>query len=177
MKTIVSISILICSICILNSYSQPDKGTYMLGGGASTGINFYNGYNSFNLSLYPDIGYFFSNNIAMGAYLPLAFNSYEAYRSFNYGITPFVRYYFGPPSEIMFFVTGAFGIRGVSSKYNNTSSSSSGVSGLAGVGGTYFLNESIGIEAMLGYTYSKWSESDPSSDIDLSIGFQIYFSR
>jgi hypothetical protein len=175
MKTTILIITLFCSICILNSYSQPEKGTYMLGGGASTSIDFYNGYNSFNISLYPDIGYFFSDNFAMGASLPLNVNIHEGYRNFGYGITPFFRYYFGPASDIMYFVTGAVGIRGLTSKYNDSSSSSSGVTGSAGAGGTYFLNRSIGLEVILGYTYSKWNESDASSDIDLSIGFQIYF--
>ena len=177
MKTITLIITLFCSLCILNAHSQTEKGTLMLGGGASTGIDFNDDYNVFHISLSPDIGYFFSDDLAIGAYLPLGLTSYEGYRGFNYGITPFFRYYFGQTSDIMFFVTGGFGIRGWSSKYNDTSSSSSGVIGNAGVGGTYFLNESIGIEAILGYTYSKWSESDANSDIDLGVGFQIYFGR
>jgi hypothetical protein len=177
MKTTILIITFFCSACILNSYSQPEKGTYMLGGGASTGIDFYTDNNSFHISLYPDMGYFFTDNLAIGTYLPLSITLQENYRRFGYGLTPFFRYYFGPSSDIMYFVTGAFGISAYSTKYDDTSSSSSGVTAAGGAGGTYFLNESIGLEAILQYSYNKWEEADATSDITLSIGFQIFFNR
>lgn len=175
MKTTVLIVILIYCLCILGSYGQPEKGTYMLGGGASTGYTFTSGNNPFYMSLSPNLGYFFTNNLAIGASLPLSLYIQEDYTSLNYGFAPFFRYYFGQTSAIMYFFTGSFGISGYSSKYDDTSSSSSGIAGKAGVGGTYFLNESIGLEAILGYTYSKREESDATSNIALSLGFQIFF--
>ena len=91
MKTTTLLITLLCSLCILNAHSQTEKGTYMLGGGASTGIDINDGPNVFHIALSPDIGYFFSDDLAIGAYLPLGFTSYEGYRGFNYGITPFFR--------------------------------------------------------------------------------------
>jgi hypothetical protein len=177
MKTKVLTTALLCSLVLLSSYGQTEKGTWMLGGGASTGLSFQTDNNSFSLAISPDIGYFMSDNLAIGANLPISFYSQENYRSIGYGITPFIRYYFGPPSEFMFFVTGAFGVSGWSSKYDDTTNSSSAITGSAGVGGTYFLNESIGLEIILGYTYDKTKDYDPSSNIALSAGFQIYFGR
>ena len=77
----------------------------------------------------------------------------------------------------MYFVTVNFGISGWSLKYEDTTDSGSSITAGAGVGGTYFLNESIGLEAILGYIYNKTKDYDPSSNIGLSLGFQIYFSR
>ncbi len=177
MKKLILICVLFCSLCVLNSFSQTEKGNYLLGGGASASIDFSNGSNTFYLWFSPNMGYFIIDKLTIGASLPLSFNSRENSRNFNYGITPFLRYYFGQPSDIMIFVTGAFGIKGSSSKYYDTTASSSGIEGRAGVGGTYFLNESIGLEALLGYTYNKWRDSDATSAIGLSIGFQFFFNR
>jgi hypothetical protein len=175
MKTTILTVTLIFSLCILGSYGQPENGTYMLGGSAGTGYTLTSGSNSFNISLSPNLGYFFTDNLAIGASLPLSLYIQEDYTNLNYGFGPFFRYYFGQTSAIMYFVTGSFGISGYSIKYDDTSSSSSGITGKAGVGGTYFLNESIGLEAIFGYTYSKWEESDATSNIRLSLGFQIFF--
>ncbi len=149
----------------------------MLGGGASTDLSFQSDNNLFSVTISPDMGYFLADNLALGAGIPLLLRTEENYRYVGYGITPFIRYYFGPPSGFMFFLTGAFGISGWSSKYDDTTNSSSSITGSAGVGGTYFLNESIGLEAILGYTYNKIKDYDPTSDISLSLGFQIYFGR
>jgi quinol-cytochrome oxidoreductase complex cytochrome b subunit len=177
MKTTILIFISVCSLCILSSYGQPEKGTYMLGGSASTGYSITSGDNAFNISLAPNLGYFFSENLAIGASLPLSLYILKDYTNLNYGFAPFFRYYFGQSSAIMYFVTGSFGISGYSQKYDDTSSSSSSITGRAGFGGTYFLNESIGLEAIFGYTYNKWKESDATSNIGLSLGFQIYFGK
>jgi len=149
----------------------------MLGGGASTGLNFQSDNNSFSIAVSPDMGYFLSDNLAIGASLPLSLYTQSDYRNISYGLAPFIRYYFGQPSDFMFFVTGAFGIRGWSSKYDDTTNSSIAIAGSAGGGGTYFLNESIGLEIILGYTYDKIKDYDPTSIIALSAGFQIHFGK
>ena len=177
MKKLILIVTLFCYLCVLDSFSQTEKGNYLLGGATRALIEFNNGSNTFYLWFTPNMGYFITDNLAIGASLPLSLQTQEGYRIISYGITPNLRYYFGSPSDIMIFVTGAFGIRGRSSKYNDDSSSSSGITGLAGIGGTYFLNESIGLEAILEYNFNKWDESDLTSSVVLSLGFQIYFSR
>jgi hypothetical protein len=177
MKTKVLTTALLCSLFLLSSYGQTEKGTWMLGGEASTDLSFQSNNNSFSVAISPGMGYFLADNLALGSGIPLLLITGENYRYIGYGITPFIRYYFGPPSEFMFFVTGAFGISGWSSKYDDTTNSSSAITGSAGVGGTYFLNESIGLEIILGYTYDKTKDYDPSSNIALSAGFQIYFGR
>jgi hypothetical protein len=180
MKTKVLTIALLCSLFLLSSlssYGQTEEGTWMLGGSASTGLYFQTDNNYFSLGISPSMGYFLADNLAAGASIPLSFLTEEDYRSIGYGITPFVRYYFGPPSEFMFFVTGSFGIQGWSNKYDDTTNSSSSITGRAGVGGSYFLNESIGLEIILGYSYSKTKDLDPTSNIALRLGFQIYFSR
>ena len=64
MKTTVIIVTFIFSLCNLNSNSQPEQGTYMLGGNANTGYTFESGSNTFNISLAPNLGYFFTDNLA-----------------------------------------------------------------------------------------------------------------
>jgi hypothetical protein len=177
MKTKVLTIALLSSLCLFGLYGQTEQGTWMLGGGASTGYHFQSDNNYFSIYLSPDMGYFLAENLVAGASIPLSLTIEEDYRSIGYGITPFIRYYFGPPSELMFFVTGSFGIDGWSSKYDDTTNSSTSITGNAGVGCTYFLNESIGLETILGYTYYKPKDYDPTSNISLSLGFQIYFSR
>ncbi len=175
MKTTILTVTLICFLCILDSYGQPEKGTYMLGGGASTDIEFYDGNKTFHIYLYPNLGYFFTDNLAIGTYLPLSLRLQKDYSNINYGITPFFRYYFGQTSPLMWFVTGSFGISGYSLKYDDSSSSSSAIIGKAGIGGTYFLNKSIGLETILEYTYNKPKENDATSNIGLGLGLQIFF--
>jgi hypothetical protein len=177
MKTKVLIIALLSSLCLFGLYGQTEQGTWILGGGASTDLTFESDNNSFGIYVSPDIGYFVSDNLAVGSGIPLLLSTEENYRYIAYGISPFIRYYFGPPSELMFFVTGSFGINGRSSKYDDTTNSSSSITGRAGVGCTYFLNESIGLETILGYTYYKPKDYDPTSEISLSIGFQIYFGK
>ncbi len=176
MKTKALTIALLCSV-LLSSYGQTEKGTWMLGGGASTGMHFLADNNYFTISIHPAMGYFLADNLAAGASIPLSFLTEEDYRSISYGITPFIRYYFGPPSEFMFFIKGAFGIDGWSMIYDDTTESRTSITGSAGIGGTFFLNESIGLETILGYTYNKYTDYDPTSDISLSLGFRIYFSR
>ncbi|UCH13175.1 MAG: outer membrane beta-barrel protein [Bacteroidales bacterium] len=177
MKKLIFICVLFCSLCVLKAFNQTEKGNYLLGGGASASINFSNGSNTFYFALSPNMGYFIIDKLTIGASLPLSLFAREGNTTINYGITPNLRYYFGPPSDIMIFVTGAFGVKGSSTKFNDSSDSSSGIRGSAGIGGTYFLNESIGLEAILGYNFEKWAESDLNSAVVLSLGFQIYFSR
>ena len=168
---------LLFALCALSSYGQTEQGTWMLGGNASTDLTFESDNNSFGIIVSPGIGYFLSDNLAVGSGIPLILNTEENYRYIGYGISPFIRYYIGPPSAFMFFVTGSFGIDGWSMKYDDTTESGTKITGGAGVGCTYFLNESIGLEAILGYTYCKHKDYDPTSEISLSLGFRIYFSR
>ena len=175
MKKLILIYVLFCSLCVLNSHSQTEKGTYMLGGTGTTGFSFSEGHTSFRLYLTPGFGYFLSDNFVTGARIYLYLNTFEGHTYLNYGITPFARYYFGQGSKIRYFVTGAFGVEGSSS--SNGDSSDTNITGNAGVGGVYFLNKSIGLETSLTYHYYRHDESYHSSLIMLSFGFQIYFSR
>lgn len=177
MKKLILICVLFCSLCVLNSFSQTEKGTYLLGGGFSTSFIFYEGSNSLVVYLTPGIGYFLSNNFVLGGNLFTIFAVDEDSKVLTYDIAPFVRYYFGQGSKTKYFVTGALGLGG--STWFDDNSSGISITGNTGVGGVYFLNKSIGLETTLKYEYSKRDISEPysSSSIMLGFGFQIYFSR
>src|SRR5690606_3894951 len=91
----------------------------------------------------------------------------------GYGIAPFVRYYFpgGASATGRFFGQGDIGIGG--------SSAGSDVSLNLGLNAGYahFITQTVALEVMGGYNYSKANisaSSDKQSGLGVSLGFQIY---
>lgn len=152
------------------------KGNWLAGGSiASTGFNFST--DTYNLLINPKAGYFFGQNLAIGAEVVLGLTAYDGGTNFQYGITPFARYYYtqGGGEHGRIFQEIVFGLAGSSL---SDSDEDSPLSVLAGVrfGYAHFVAQNVAIEPTLGYVYSK---ADVDSDtggggLALSIGFQIY---
>ena len=148
------------------------KGNWIVGGSlGSLGYSFEG--ESFNMSLNPRAGYFISDGLALGLGLVGAVaTAPHSDTEWGYGVAPFVRYYFpkGSSSTGRFFAHGDIGIAG--------SSLGSGATLQLGanVGYAHFITESVALEAMAGYNYSKAtvSGSEKASGLGVSLGFQIY---
>lgn len=148
------------------------KGNWIVGGSlGSLGYSFEG--ESFSLSLNPRAGYFISDGVALGLGLTgSVYTAPDADAVWGYGVAPFVRYYFpqGSSASGRFFAHGDIGIAG--------SSPGSGATLLLGanVGYAHFITESVALEAMAGYNYSKAtvSGSEKASGLGVSLGFQIY---
>jgi len=175
MKTKIIVSVLVCSLFLIKTYSQTESGTLLLGGGASTALNFGGG-TTFNIGISPDIGYFVEDNIAIGARVPLSLAAGEDYRMISYGITPFVRYYFDQMDDMLIFITANIGIDGMSTKIGGVSDSNTGFIGGAGIGVAHMLTKNIGIEGIFGYSFMKYKDVDLRSRLGIDAGFQIYYS-
>ena len=148
------------------------QGNWIVGGSlGNLGYSFEG--KSFNLNLNPRAGYFISDGVALGLGLIGSVTTYDhADTRWGYGVAPFVRYYFpkGASSTGRFFAHGDIGIAG--------SSPGSGATFTLGanVGYAHFITESVALEAMAGYNYSKAtvSGSEKASGLGVSLGFQIY---
>ncbi|MFD1769153.1 hypothetical protein [Sphingobacterium suaedae] len=148
------------------------QGNWMVGGSiGNIGYSFEG--KAFNIQLQPRAGYFVSDGIAVGAQATLGLTAVKDMdNEWNYGIAPFVRYYFpgGATSTSRFFAQGDVGIAG--------SSAGDGVSLALGanVGYAHFITQTVALEAILGYNYTKANVNlgDKATGLGVGIGFQIY---
>lgn len=148
------------------------QGNWMIGGSlGSMGYSFEG--KSFNINVNPRAGYFVSDGIAVGASLNagLATSKYSD-NEWTYGIAPFVRYYFpeGASSTGRFFGQGEVGIAG--SSLGKSADLAFGI----GAGYAHFVTQSVALEGVVGYNYSKATTANATaqSGLGFSLGFQIY---
>jgi hypothetical protein len=157
---------------------QTEKGSFLLGGNASADFTLSGSSNNYELGIYPNIGYFVANNIAIGAKLPILFSKDGTLRTNSVGFGPFARFYFANKGKSAFFVPIAFGFGKTRYKWDNGEEYSfSAFSTELGISYAYFLNKSIGLETGLYYHYLKNEDHDPVTGLALRLGFQIYFAK
>lgn len=148
------------------------KGNWIVGGSlGSLGYSFEG--KMFSIAINPRAGYFISDGLALGLGVTGSLNAVSGEDNvWGYGVAPFVRYYFpeGASASGRFFAQGDVGIAG--------SSPGSGATLALGanVGYAHFITNTVALEAMLGYNYSKAtvSGSEKASGLGVSLGFQIY---
>ncbi len=193
MKKIIG-TLLILFICSMIGYSQFTKGKILAGGSFNLSFN-SNKYksgsitsntgntNSFNL--YPQVGYFFIDNLAAGAGLNILTgatkytNAKSTYSSIS--IAPFVRYYYNKFYGQFSFSSGSLKTTNdIPPAPSNTKSNTTGWS-LAG-GYAYLLNEHVAIEPQIGYGQSYQtgggnSGKTTSGGLFIKAGFQIYLGK
>ncbi len=182
----------ICGLMMLTqiTLAQTSQGNLMLGGTGNIGLqdigNDNGGGSTFGISIAPNVGYFVIDNLAVGGSLGLGFASNDAGNVSVFSFIPFARYYFNiTDSKIKPFATAGAGYSRTKSNPDvGTESTASGFVFFIGPGATYFLNENVGIDAILQFTRNSITsefggfETDiNSSDLSLQIGFQIFLSR
>jgi hypothetical protein len=157
-------------ILTLHGQAQTEKGTKLLGGGAS--LNFSD---PFSIRINPNMGFFVKNNLAVGASLGLHYQTNSNYSNSNVSLSPFARYYFGQGLTRPF-IKGSLGygrnwLKG-NDNITNFKRSAGYTIGNAGLGITRFITQQVGIEASLDYSASFHEVYH--GRVFLSFGFQIY---
>jgi hypothetical protein len=175
--------------------AQTEKGSFLIGG---SGRAFYTSnpktkYESYNLTFYPQAGYFLFKNFAFGIKPTITYNQFHSYnyilqRSTTFGISPFIRYYIGSYKMRLFF-QGSLG-------YNHThnhikaftlppldpafaNSNDNSFTQDIGAGLVYFINEHVGLEGLINYNHNSYeygavSSEFQTSNISFNLGLQIY---
>jgi hypothetical protein len=144
-------------------YSQTNKGTFLLGGSANISLSADGDY---DLSLFPDFGYFLNNNFCIGASMPLIFNNYGSSNSYYIGISPLMRYYFGKNDRSRF-----YGLGRVNFKLNKSVIISGHGLVDIGIGYVWFINNSVGLE-----TEIISNISSENIVFGAYLGFQVYLN-
>ncbi len=187
------------------SLAQTKKGVWLAEGNLGN-LSFYNNKNvstsstytsrydnqGCSISLYPRVGYFISDNIAVGASLSLngQFNNYKSYRSNgikssdaknswgDVGLIPYLRYYFlGEDSKNKFYGQLGAGMSiqlfseqestsyydtGEKSGSSTNPSNGYSVSGEALIGFNHFFTDNIAFNTAIGYSYKKQTQTSTS---------------
>jgi len=178
--------------------AQFNQGNFLVGGSSSLGIGFdtekskSNGSTSTDgkttsFSLQPAAGYFFMDNLAVGAGLGLSTSTYKPdgsdskFTSSSITLSPFARYYFDK-----IYVQGAFQFGSQKSEFSSGSSSETSneaISGWSLAGGyAIMLNESVALEPQVGYQSIAYKDKDSdnkdiSSGLFIRLGIFVYLSK
>jgi hypothetical protein len=206
-------SILVSALCVLAlyGYAQTEKGTFLLGGS----LNFSHADNTVtyayggttqptdskqvNVNISPSISYFIINHLAVGVITPYTYTrttlNDQYASSGSYAVGPVARYYFRLGSHWAIFPEASYtyGWTTISTSQNGANNQGFNIHGnthefRGGIGGVYFLNKSIGLEAKYYYddSHSGYSTSHPPffdsssrdvTSLNFSAGLQIYFGR
>lgn len=167
-----------------NANAQIQKGNIMVGAGLA---NFDFGLQkgaSVGVSLHPRVGYFFRDNIAVGALVNFGFD-YAKSRgtTIDYGVNAFARYYAGSNqveliNHARFFAEANIGPNGRNTIVTGKPNSSTNGLGIGiGPGVAYFLTPNIGLEALAKYNgIVGFGNTATAHSLNIEVGFQIYLS-
>lgn len=158
------------------SNAQISKGNWMMGGTGAFGNSKVTSLgaedNGFYLNLYPNVGYFFINKLAVGtnASLLLAFREKH---SAAWGIGPYVRYYFLEKEKAINVFSELNYYAERRSKTDDLKFNTFNIK----AGTVFFLNSIVGIEVALNYSTQKTNQNFEKRGIYLNVGFQIHLER
>jgi hypothetical protein len=158
--------------------AQIQKGNVMMGATLSN-INFgLDKPNPFTFNISPKAAWFVQDGMALGAEVKLGLATQKGQGTdFNYGVSALGRYYGATgANEVVnnsrFFGEATFGIQGTNPAGGG---STNGLGFSFGPGWTYFVTQSIGLEALLKYTGVVGFGTSPySHNLGIGVGFQIY---
>ena len=179
MKKILTLLVLATSVATV-SHAQLQKGNVLVGGDIANfdiGLKKNTGY---SILIDPKAAWFINNNVAIGALVSLGVSkANKASATYTtYAVGPLARYYVNSPKVNLlqhgrFFFEGNVAIQG-----NNVSKGGGSTNGLGlgiGPGYAYFITPNIGLETLLKYNgLVGFGDLGSQSDLNLSIGFQIY---
>ncbi len=166
--------------------AQTEKGNFLVGGSARYFVSMYDGGKSKTVNISPNIGYFFAKDWLLGVHFPLNYrwanNETNKFQGTNFSAGIFARRYF-LPNRFKWFAQVEYTQNWQIDKAQRLNLESDRRSSAwnvgLGVGATYFLSQSIGIEALLKYN-RKQEDTQlwlPKSNLGLDIGLQIYLGR
>ncbi len=158
--------------------AQIQKGNILAGGDiANFDIGLKKG-SGYVITIDPKLAFFIQDNIAVGAQVVLGISGGGGTTNFDYAVGPLARYYFGDKTNLSplrhsrFFIEANAGIEGE----NVSGGASTNGLGLGiGPGYAYFITPNIGLETLLKYRGEVgFGNATTQSDLNLSVGFQIY---
>ena len=160
------------------SNAQITKGNWMMGGSGSFGNYKTTSEGISNeltsLSIYPNIGYFVTDKLALGTSGQLSYivpkSNQEAKPS--YGISPFVRYYV-LEKEKSINIFSEISYETLRNSLSNLKADKFKIK----AGTVFFVNSSVGIEVALNYYNQKTNDDYQNRGIYLDVGFQIHLER
>jgi hypothetical protein len=170
MKKILLLSAFVISVQLLNA--QTDKGDWMIGGN----LAFNTAKNSANVAFDPQVGYFFLKNLVLGAQLTVDYTEQGSIHITDLGAGPYVRYYFGETKARPFF-TGDMSFINSRIKTETTSINSQAFQYFLGGGASFFINENVAVDGILGYRHSKYKNEDGTGGLSFKVGFQVFLSH
>lgn len=154
--------------------AQTEKNSVLIGGGFAL----QTGSGNSQFSINPTVGVFAADNFLLGGTLSFNNQKLGSVKSSEFGIGPFARYYFGNTSTKPF-VVGEFDFLSSKTKQSSTASEikTNGTRFLIGLGFAAFVNETVAVEGVSGYSYNKFKNVDGNGGFTLRLGFGIYFNR
>ncbi|OON70743.1 outer membrane beta-barrel protein [Hymenobacter sp. CRA2] len=188
----------------LPALAQTERGTTMIG--LSTGnLNYSHeskGNNYFSAALYPSVGRFVVDNLALGATLNLGYDrtssqyrlSSATQREVEYGIAPFARYYFIGQGKHRLFAEAGVDFSRRQMRYNTSSpgqpdygqkGSQNSIGWHGALGYNYFLTPNAALEASVGYyrgrseynaggPYPYYWEQRSDNALKVRVGFTVF---
>ena len=160
-----------------NAFSQLNKGNIFLAGSTNSSLTVGSGGFSGNggnskfdytkITFSPLAGYFVIDKLPVGLFFDFKYeNLYnqEKSRTIEYGA--FARFYILKTAKFNPYLEGRIGLGNSISKFNYSNYETSGkiFTGRIGGGCTYFLNQHVGLDALLAYDYKK-TKTESSSEI------------
>jgi len=167
-----------------NANAQIQKGNIMVGAGlANFNLGLQKGA-SVGLQLNPRVGYFFRDNIAVGALVNFGFDYAKSRGTvIDYGVSAFGRYYAGSNqieliNHARFFAEANIGPSGTNTIVSGKDNFSTNGLGIGiGPGVAYFLTPNIGLEALAKYNGTVgFGNTATAHSLKIEVGFQIYLS-
>jgi len=170
----------IFSVSLIAASAQTRQGDWMIGGNFNFSSNKQGDAKLTHINVSPDAGYFFMDNVAIGALLSISSdkpNGGDATTTFEFA--PFARGYFLPANnKVNVFGQGSFGVG--SAKSGGSTEGFNEFSLMAGP--ALFLNPHTALEFALFYKslggkYYKDVDGNRWNSVGLNIGFQIHLGK
>lgn len=159
-------------LCAGAAFAQPVQGSVLIGGTAGFNSTSFDEDNFTTVHLNPVLGFFITDQLAVGASATLTFFGGDADGS-TFGIGPFIRYYFNNSGDARFF--GQAGIEYTSTDPGEPFDSFSTFGFNVGAGVDWFLNPNVALEAVLAFGSAKEEDADESvTNIGLNIGVAAF---
>ena len=168
-KYLYLISFLVSSIAL---NAQTDKGDWMVGGN----LAFNTAKKNTSIQFTPQAGFFFAKNFVLGGQLAVAYNEQGSTNITDFGIGPYVRYYFGETKARPFFA-GDMNFLSSHVKTPLGTSNTTAFEYFLGAGASFFINENVAVDGILGYRHAQYKNEEGSGGLNLRIGFQVFLSR
>jgi outer membrane protein len=156
-------------------HAQIGQGTVLLGGVGGFDIQLEDPDNIISFDLFPDVGFFVTDNIAVGGSLGFGYSKRGDHSNTSFSIAPFGRIYFGGDGGPAFFIHAQAGYFTSKAKDDTFETTFNGPFFSGGPGVAIFLSDEIAID--LSVLYNRESGDFDTDDIGLFFGVQAYLGR